>query len=174
MPVREQDAEKIPSHSSGFRTPVASEVGGGEPPRNHNRIRAILLHTSRYAFEGQARLAADVGVSRSTICRLASGRSAPSYRLVQGVTLALEKALGKSLDAREIFSPDGTYPTASCCALCGCRNGCFPDEAFDAKGNLKPGWRDMQPGDWSVSPRQVSTSHGKTIHKHLVKPGARR
>lgn len=125
-----------------------------QPPRCQNRIRMVLVHTSRYAFEGPAKLAADCGVSRSTICRLLSGRSQPSYRLVQAVTDALSKALGRLLDPRDLFSPDGTYPEPSGCALCGC-SGCLPEEAFDHRGRIKPEYRSMRPGDWSRAPGSV-------------------
>lgn len=120
-------------------------------PKTHNRIHVVLAHTSRYAFEPQARLAADVGVSRSTISRLINGRSSPSFALVQRITAALERALQRPLDPRELFSPDGTYPTPSGCALCGCQ-GCMPEEAFERGGQRKPAFRTMQPGDWSLSP----------------------
>ena len=120
-------------------------------PRCHNRVRTVLTHTSRYAFEGPARLATDCSVSRSTICRLLSGRTQPSYRLVQAVTAALSKALVKPLDPRDLFSPDGTYPEPSGCTLCGC-NGCLPEDAFDHRGRLKPEFRSMRPGDWSRVP----------------------
>lgn len=119
--------------------------------RGCNRIAALLVHTTRYAFEGQARLAHDVGVSRSTICRLMGGATNPTYRLVHGVTSALEAALHKPLDSREIFSPNGTYPTPSACALCGCA-GCTPEEAYDGKGRLRPEWKNRTPGDWSLYP----------------------
>ena len=141
--------------------PDAPASGGSVPapllplppqrPRCHNRIRTVLVHTSRYAFEGPAKLAADCGVSRSTICRLLAGKSNPSYRLVQAVTDALARALGKPLNPRDLFSPDGTYPEPSGCALCGC-SGCLPEEAFDPRGRIKPEYRRMRPGDWSLSP----------------------
>jgi len=132
---------------------VSASAPSHQPPRPrcHNRIRTVLVHTSRYAFEGPARLALDCGVSRSTICRLLSGQSQPSYRLVQAVTDALSRALDKSLDPRDLFSPDGTYPEPSGCALCGC-SGCLPEEAFDHRGRIKPEFRSMRPGDWSRAP----------------------
>ena len=115
-----------------------------------NRVRVLLVHIPRLSIRGQARLAAEVGVSRSTISRLASGRVNPSYRLARGVTDALERLMGNPLDMREVFSTDGTYLTRSGCALCRCR-GCLPEEAFDPDGNLKTQWQGARPGDWSLA-----------------------
>jgi transcriptional regulator with XRE-family HTH domain len=152
--------------------PIATAAGRGpelpeEPPqrtvgRNHrpyntqNRIAVLLAHTVRYAFEPQARLARDVGVSRSTVSRLMRGRSRPSWDLMRRVTAALDAALddrppGAPLTTREVFSPDGTYPTPSGCALCGCP-GCLPEAAFDRDGRRRPEYRAMRPGDWSMTP----------------------
>ncbi len=119
--------------------------------RLHNRIPAVMLHVSRYSFEGQARLAADVGVSRSTISRFLRGHTLPSYALVEAVARSLSVRLGKPLSPRELVSFDGTYPTASTCALVGCR-GCLPEQAYDADGNLLPRWQGAIPGDWSRFP----------------------
>lgn len=123
--------------------------------RLHNRIPAVMLHVSRYSFEGQARLAADVGVSRSTISRFLRGHTLPSYALVEAVARALSTRLGKPLSPRELVSFDGTYPTASTCALVGCR-GCLPEQAYDADGNLLPQWQGATPGDWSRFPEMPS------------------
>lgn len=109
-----------------------------------------MIHAPRYSFQGQARLACDAGVSRSTISRLLGGRINPSFRLAQAVTAALEKSLKRPLDPREVLSPDGTYPTPSGCELAGCR-GCMPEEAYDKEGRLRPEYRDLRPGDWSLS-----------------------
>jgi len=118
-----------------------------------NRVRAFLVHTPWYSFEGQCRLARDCGVSCSTISRLVRGKSAPSYRLAQLVTNALSTKIGVRLDLREVFSTDGTYPTACVCDLTpGCQ-GCFPEEAYDPDGGLKPEYRHMNPGDWCRYPR---------------------
>jgi len=118
--------------------------------KGHNRLHVVLAHTSRYAFEPQARLAKDVGVSRSTISRLMNEQTRPSYDLVQRVTAVLETALGRPLNPREVFSPDGTYPTASGCRLCGCA-GCMPEEAYDRWGRLRPEFKQQQPGDWTLA-----------------------
>jgi len=116
----------------------------------HNRILALMAHTTRYAFKGESRLAHDAGVSKSAVCRFLNGQSSPSYVLVALLTQALERALGKRLDPRELVSLDGTYPTASVCQLASC-TGCLPAEAFDNEGNLKPEFKGIKPGEWSLS-----------------------
>ena len=124
-------------------------------PILHNRIPAVMVHVSRYAFEGQARLAADVGVSRSTISRFLRGHTLPSYALVEAVARALSARAGRPLAPRELVSFDGTYPTPSTCALVGCR-GCLPEQAYDSHGELLPEWREAKPGDWSRFPETSS------------------
>ena len=63
-----------PQQSSNTRLAQGGEREGNvraDRPILHNRIPAVMVHVSRYAFEGQARLAADIGVSRSTVIRKA-------------------------------------------------------------------------------------------------------
>lgn len=115
-----------------------------------NRVKVLLVHIPKLSIRGQARLAAEVGVSRSTVSRLVNGRINPSYRLARGITSALERLLGYPLDIRDVFSTDGTYLTASGCVLCKCV-GCLPDEAYDAEDDLRPEWRGQKPGDWSMT-----------------------
>lgn len=116
-----------------------------------NRLLVLMAHTSRYAFRGQARLAQDAGVSRSTISRLLRGRIAsPSFALVCAITRALETHMNRRLDPRELIAPGGAYPTPSGCALAGCR-GCMPDEAYDDEGELRAEYRGLRPGDWSLA-----------------------
>lgn len=121
-----------------------------KPQPIQNRVKVLLVHIPKFSIQGQARLATEVGVSRSTISRLVHGRINPSYRLARGVTDVLERMLGKPLDMREVFSTDGTYLTPSGCALCRC-HGCLPDMAWDEDSSLKPGWEDARPGDWSLA-----------------------
>ena len=128
----------------------------------HNRIPAVLIHICRYAFEGQARLAADVGVSRSTVSRFLRGHTQPSYALVEAIARALSLRLGKALDPRELVSFDGTYPTGSTCALVGCR-GCLPDCAYDADGALHPDWKGQKPGDWSRFPEPTKLTQSADL-----------
>ena len=143
-----------------------------EPPPApiHNRIAAILTHIPWYAFEGQARLARDVGVSRSTISRLLAGLSSPSFVLVWAITKAIERRLGKPLDPRELVSLDGTYPTPSVCDLVGCR-GCLPDAAYDRAGCLKPEWRHRRPGDRALAPAAASLEKPADPMKSAGKEG---
>ena len=115
-----------------------------------NRVRVLLIHIPIFSIRGQARLAEDVGVSRSTISRLVGARINPSYRLARAVTDALERRLGRPLDIRDVFSTDGTYPTPSGCALCRC-GGCLPEAAWGDDGVLKPEWKGARPGDWSLA-----------------------
>jgi len=115
-----------------------------------NRVPVLLVHIPRLSIRGQARLAAEVGVARSTVSRLVNGRINPSYRLARGVTDALERFLGRPLDMRDVFSTDGTYLTPSGCALCKC-GGCLPEAAWGEDGTLKPEWRDAPPGEWSIA-----------------------
>ena len=140
------------------------QVPQTDPPAVvQNRLPAIMAHTFWYAFEPQARLAKDAGVSRSTVSRLITGKINPSFRLVQAITTALTQRLNDTmdvpmtapLDPREVFSTDGCYPTPSVCQLAGCP-GCLPEEAYDRHGNRKPAYRDMNPGDWCRSPEPES------------------
>jgi len=114
-----------------------------------------MAHTTRYAFKGESRLAADSGVSKSAVNRLIHGQSSPSFALVCALTKALEKHLGTTLDPREVISFDGIYPTASVCELAGCK-GCLPTEAYDESNILRPEYRDVEPGQWSVPPAALT------------------
>ena len=134
------------------RSPHISRSGFSQQAHQpvQNRVKVLLVHIPKLSIRGQARLAAEVGVSRSTISRLVNGRINPSYRLARGVTTALERLLGYPLDMRDVFSTDGTYLTPSGCVLCQC-GGCLPDRAYDLEGNLRPDWRGQRPGDWSLT-----------------------
>lgn len=94
------------------------------------------------------RLADDAGISRAALNRLVHGVSSPSFAHVVALTQALEKALGRSLDPREVVSLDGVYPTVLVCELCGCR-GCLPAQAYDEEDRIRPEFRDVKPGQWS-------------------------
>lgn len=126
-----------------------------------NRVEVLLVHIPKLSIRGQARLAAEVGVSRSTISRLVNGHINPSYRLARSVTTVLERLLGYPLDMRDVFSTDGTYLTPSGCALCRCVGGCLPDRAYDPEGNLRSEWQGQRPGDWSLTrPAEASPATG--------------
>lgn len=126
----------------------------------HNRILALMAHTTRYAFQGETRLANDAGVSKSAVSRLLTGQSSPSFALVVALTKALENRLGRPLDPRDLISLDGSYPTATACELAGCR-GCLPNEAYDEHNQLKPEYKDVKPGQWAVSLHSPATSTQK-------------
>lgn len=126
------------------------------PGRLHNRVRAVMIHSWRYAFEGTARLAADVGVAPSTIRRLLRGDTNPPYRMVKKITEALSHDLDIALSPGELFSLDGSYPTPSVCVLCRCE-GCLPDEAYEPDGSLRAQWRGQGPGHWCRYPRSGHT-----------------
>ncbi len=119
--------------------------------RLHNRVQTVMVHVSRYSFQGRARLAADAGVSRSTISRMINGQTSPSHALVQAVTDALAVHLKKPLVPRDLFSDTGTYHERSGCRLSGC-TGCLPETAFDGHGRRRVEWLNARPGDWSLSP----------------------
>ncbi len=120
-------------------------------PTFHNRIGDVLAHIPYYAIRGQARLARDAGVSKSAVCRLMSGQSAPSFAVAMAVTEAVGQRLGMSLDPRELISLSGRYPTPSVCNLCGCR-GCLPDRAYLPDDTLRPAYRSVPSGAWSMLP----------------------
>ncbi|MCX6382468.1 MAG: helix-turn-helix transcriptional regulator [Armatimonadetes bacterium] len=121
--------------------------------RARNRIQQIMIHTSRYSFMGQARLAEDAGVSRSALSRILSGQSNPSFALVMALHTTLEKELGKRIDPREVLSLDGTYPTPSVCELVGCK-GCLPANFYDRADNIKEEFREVPSGQWSIAPKE--------------------
>lgn len=145
---------KKPSH----KAPLPAEPASPRlsPSKLHNRVQTLMIHTSRYAFQGQARLAADTGVSRSTISRMLSGKTRPSYFLIEAVTEALSTHLKRPLQPCDLFSPTGHYSERSGCKVSGC-HGCLPEEAYDPRGNLRPAWKNARPGDWSCSPQSSST-----------------
>ena len=109
-----------------------------------------MAHTTRYSFKGQARLAQDAGVERSTISRLIAGRTRPSFSLIFTIAELFEQQLGVPLDPRELISVTGSYRTPSVCALCGC-TGCLPAEAYDENDCRRETCEDMQPGQWMVT-----------------------
>jgi transcriptional regulator with XRE-family HTH domain len=127
-----------------------------------NRVREILWHIPWYGFKTQARLAQDSGVSPAAISRLIRGESQPSLVVALHITQALSRRLGRPLDVSEVFSLDGSYPTASVCHLTGCRN-CLPPDAYDEEEQIKLAFQDIKSGAWSMccwAPSRTSISSG--------------
>lgn len=93
-------------------------------PPIYNRLQELCDHTTRYAFNGQSRLAKDAELSKSTVSRLIRGKRFPSYATAIKVTESLERELGRPLDPREIMSLSPCYPTGTACELTGC-TGCW-------------------------------------------------
>ena len=114
---------------------------GEKSKRYVTRLEEVMCHTTRYAFEGRARLAADCGLNRMSITRLLSGRHNPSFRVVDLVVRALEADLGHHLDASELISyaDDFRRPV---CEVCKC-SGCLPDGALGDDGLLTEPYRDV-------------------------------
>ncbi|MDQ3812894.1 MAG: helix-turn-helix transcriptional regulator [Armatimonadota bacterium] len=126
----------------------------------HNRIKAVMEHVPWYGFKSQARLAEDLGFSKSAVSRLLRAECSPTLALAYAVTETLEKRLGQQLDPRELFSVDGTYPTASACQLVGCRN-CLPAEAYDRDDNIRPEFSGVKAGQWSLPVPNSLAAHMK-------------
>lgn len=116
--------------------------------KHHNRVAAIMLHTSRYSCFPTSRLAVDSGVAKSTISHLLHGRTNPLYSTAARVVKSLEQELRTAIDPRDVFSEDGRYPTSTVCSLCRCP-GCTPDLAYAIDNSRKPGFEGFMPGQWS-------------------------
>ena len=112
----------------------------------HHRVREVAWHIPWYGFKTQARLAADSGVSPSTISRLLRGRELPSLLVTLRLTEALSKRLGRPIEVRELFSLDGLY-ARSVCDLASCR-GCQTPTAFDRSDNMVADAPSMETGQW--------------------------
>lgn len=126
-----------------------------------NRIRDVMDHTTKYACQGVPRLAKDAGIHRTTLSRVIYGKINPSARTVGRIASALEKALGRPIDPRDLFAENGEFPTRFTCDLVGCR-GCLPDVSTDEFGDRKPSYRDVKPGEWvtSLFPRGLEGQKG--------------
>ena len=116
--------------------------------RHHNRIGAILIHLKRYWSMGASKLAADAGVSKSTISHLLRGKSHPLYNTARRVVKCLERDFGTPLSLDEVFSEDGTYPTRFVCTLMGC-TGCDDSRFYDRDNCVLPGLRRIESGRWT-------------------------
>lgn len=114
-----------------------------------NRLRAILIHLPYYCTAPKALLAADTGISQNAVSRIVRGRLKPSRITAELICRAINRHSPRRLSLHEVFSVDGSYPTASACELMGCK-GCFPPEAWDEhSGQLRPEWQHQKPGEWS-------------------------
>jgi hypothetical protein len=125
-------------------------------PTCTNRLLAVMEHIPIYTIEGPTRLAADAGLCRSTVWRIIHGERQPTYRVMYAVTKAIERKLGKRIDPRDLVSFDGHYPTPSVCALVGCK-GCLPTHFYNDEEELKPEYRHVRPGEWSLTPEYLPT-----------------
>src|SRR5688500_18926549 len=101
MPIPEGDPIPALTAPCPDRCPLLSACCLADAPV-YNRLGVALAHSTRYAFSPQVRLAADVGVSRSTISRLLGGKTRPSLRLAQAVARALTRDLGRPLPVEEL------------------------------------------------------------------------
>src|ERR1700722_8339469 len=110
-------------------------------PRIQNRIKPIMAHIFWYTIQGQYRLARDCGLSQATISRLVRDEIEPSPHVAATASKGLPTRLGMPLALRECFSLDGTYPTPRVCDLTGFCGGCFPYEALQDDGTMKPEYR---------------------------------
>ncbi len=126
--------------------------------RLQNRVYGVMAHTTRYAFKGQRRLAADAGMSQAAVNRLIAGKTNPSYELVHNVVAALERHAGVQFGIRELFSFDGRYPTERVCDLVGCQ-GCVPDFAFNRDDSRKDEYAGLEPGQWRGDAAPKSAAH---------------
>jgi len=118
-----------------------------------------MLHINWYLSSGRARLAAEAGVSRSSLSRVLSGQRGPSFSFAWKVTQAVERRLtrlwkgtgreGTRLDPCELFSLDGSYPTPAVCALCGCP-GCRVGRTWEQEQARR--WEQQQAGHGHSGP----------------------
>ena len=128
------------------------------PHELHNRISAVISHIPWYAFKTQARLARDSDVSKAAVNRLLRGECLPSLHLALRLCRAIEQRLSRTLDLRELFSLDGSYPTPSVCRLMGCRN-CLPQQFYDEQETIKPEFKTVAVGAWSMSKKHQRKTH---------------
>lgn len=171
------NATPMSRHADPFALPINQPKPLGEGyqvTRITNRLRAVLLHVPYYTFEGSAKLARDTGLAASTVSRLIRGKISPSYVVVESIARAISHRWGKRLDAREIFTTNGSYPTPSTCALMGCL-GCLPPEAWsEASDTLRPKWKQQRPGDWCYyqsDESRYSAEHDSDHPLSTQKPG---
>ena len=116
-----------------------------------SRIADVAAHTNRYAFRGVPRLAEDIGVDRTIVHRIFSGRLTPSQFVLNRITEAFERDLGYKLDPRDLLAEAGRFPTRYACDLIGSCRGCLPEIALDEFGDTKKVYEGIKPGQWVTS-----------------------
>lgn len=128
-----------------------------QPPPNQvrfgpaiSRLADVMAHSNNYAFHGVTRLSKDARVSAASISRLINGKMNPSFIMVARITAAIEKDLGYQIDPRDVVAEAGKFLTRCACDLVACR-GCYPDNAYDEFGDLKPAFAEIKPGTWVTS-----------------------
>jgi hypothetical protein len=99
-------------------------------------------------------LHADSGVSKSALNRLLNGHSSPSFALVSLLTGSVGAATkqgrrSQAADPARLGFARRRVSDASVCSLAGCW-GCLPTSAYDENEKLKPEYRDVKPGQWSL------------------------
>jgi len=148
--LREQEpslsVSSVASRPAGDLPPKCQAVANG--PTLYNRVLAVIEHIPWYGFRTQVRLADDSHVSEACISRLLRGECQPSLMVALQVTQAIERRLQRPLGVTELFSLDGSFPTASVCQLVGCSN-CLPECCYDEGDNLKPECEAIKPGQWA-------------------------
>lgn len=95
-------------------------------------------------------MAADTGISRSTIWRLMHEDYPPPLVVISKVAAALEKELNRRIDLRDIVAENGTFLTKFCCDVVGCK-GCLPETATDEWQHIKEVYKSIRPGEWVCS-----------------------
>lgn len=115
-----------------------------------NRIADVMAHCQKFQFRGAARLAADAGVSPSTVTRLLHGEINPSHLLMARITTALEAQLGRRIDPRDLVAESGAFLTQFVCNVVGC-SGCLPDAATNSMQEVSKDFVGVKAGQWVTS-----------------------
>ncbi len=122
------------------------------------RLGDVMMHITRYSFDGSARLAEDAQVTRSSISRILSGKMNPSFVMVARITGAIEEQLGFQIDPRDLISEAGAFRTPYVCEALHCGN-CLPDIAHDDSDRLSPQYKAILPGKWVTSESPKGFDH---------------
>ena len=155
-----------------FSNPVPATHKMSATSYVQNRIAGVLQHIPEYYFSPQKRLAKDAHLSCSTVSRIISGETVPSGMAMLAISAAIGHRLGKHIDPSELFSLDGTYPTPFLCSLVDCA-GCLPERICDAENRVRPEYRHIQPGKWSLpltSLPKASGSSNQPANKSIRNP----